>query len=118
MGYREEYFKHNTGSKIPFKRGTYYQCVGCRQWFNKSNITVDHRIPKRKGGTDDLWNLQPMCKSCNSSKRDRNSSFESITTVASATVHGDLGKLVGSMAKQKAKDMLGIKYKKSNYVVY
>ena len=112
MGYREEFFKHNKGMKIPFKKGTYYRCVGCGQMFTKSQITVDHIIPKRKGGTDDIWNLQPMCKHCNSSKRERQSGFETAKSVVGATVHGDLLDLTGSIAKQKLKDALGIKYKR------
>lgn len=112
MGYREEYFKIHPGKKLLGRKGTYYKCVSCGKWYSKSNITVDHRIPKRKGGTDDLWNLQPMCKSCNSSKRDRNSSGETASTLIRATAHGDLGKAVGGMAKQKLKDFFHIKYKR------
>ena len=33
--------------------------------------TVDHVIPKAKGGTDAMSNLVPACARCNSSKRDR-----------------------------------------------
>lgn len=112
MGYRETYFKHNAGTKLPFRRGTWYRCVSCGQWFLKSDITVDHIISKRKGGTDDYWNLQAMCKPCNSSKRDRSSNVEVAGTLIRATVHGDLGKAVGGMAKQKVKDAFGIKYKR------
>lgn len=112
MGYREEFFKHNKGVKLPFKRGEYFRCVSCGGWFTKSQITVDHKIPKRKGGTDDIWNLQPMCRSCNSRKRERQSGFETATTIIGATVHGDLGKLAGGVAKQKVKDTLGIKYRR------
>lgn len=112
MGYRETYFKHNKGKKLPFKRGEYFQCVGCRKWFTKSNITIDHRIPKRKGGTDDLWNLQPMCRSCNSSKRERQSNIETASTLVRAASRGQLGKAVGGMAKQGVKDILHIKYKR------
>ena len=32
---------------------------------------VDHIVPKSKGGTDDANNLVPSCKSCNSSKKDK-----------------------------------------------
>ena len=33
--------------------------------------TVDHVIPKSRGGTDALSNLVPACARCNYSKRDR-----------------------------------------------
>lgn len=39
-------------------------CVYC----GKPANTVDHIIPKIKGGLDKAWNLVPCCKSCNSSK--------------------------------------------------
>mgnify|MGYP001850859460 CR=1 FL=1 len=47
-----------------------YQCRKCGGWFKKSEIDIDHIIPQNKGGTNDLWNLQPMCKHCNRSKSD------------------------------------------------
>lgn len=112
MGYREEYFKHNKGVRFPFKRGEYFRCVSCGRWFTKSQITIDHKVSKRYGGTDDIWNLQPMCRSCNSSKRERSTVIDKTSAIIGATLHGDLGHLAGSVAKQKAKDMLGIKYKR------
>ena len=30
--------------------------------------TADHRIPRSLGGPDELWNLQPACGPCNSSR--------------------------------------------------
>lgn len=32
---------------------------------------VDHIVPKTKGGTDDVSNLQLLCGSCNAAKQDR-----------------------------------------------
>lgn len=42
-------------------------CVYC----GKPANAVDHIIPKIKGGQDVAWNLVPCCKSCNSSKKDK-----------------------------------------------
>lgn len=112
MGYRETFFAHHKGTKLPFKRGVWYQCVFCKKWFRKADITVDHIIPKRKGGTDQLANLQAACRSCNSSKRERQSGFETVKSLAGSAVHGGLGEALGSMAKQGVKDALHIKYKR------
>jgi 5-methylcytosine-specific restriction protein A len=34
-------------------------------------LSVDHIIPKARGGTNDRDNLQTLCHKCNSGKRDR-----------------------------------------------
>lgn len=117
MGYRETYF-NNTPS-IMGK----YRCVRCGGLFPKSEIDVDHRISKRMGGTDDLYNLQAMCKHCNRSKRDKSSGTEVAQTVIQAGLSGisqngvqggvsNLAKIGKSIATQKTKDALGIKYKR------
>jgi 5-methylcytosine-specific restriction endonuclease McrA len=33
--------------------------------------SVDHIVPRSAGGTDEDWNLQTLCTSCNSSKGGR-----------------------------------------------
>ena len=46
-------------------------CKGCREHFQARNLTVDHIIPRSKGGTDHVENLQLLCGHCNSLKGDR-----------------------------------------------
>lgn len=42
------------------------RCVRCRTQLHPGIWTVDHRIPLSRGGTNQLSNLQLMCRSCNS----------------------------------------------------
>ena len=44
------------------------RCTGCRVLFPFRNLTVDHVVPRVKGGTDHEDNLQLLCGACNSLK--------------------------------------------------
>ena len=43
-------------------------CAGCRVFFPFRNMTIDHILPKARGGTDHFENLQLLCNACNSMK--------------------------------------------------
>ena len=47
------------------------KCNGCEVLFPFRNMTIDHIIPRSRGGTDDPDNLQLLCAACNSTKSNR-----------------------------------------------
>ena len=46
-------------------------CTGCGEHFRPQNLEIDHIVPRAKGGTDHLENLQLLCGHCNRVKGDR-----------------------------------------------
>ena len=50
-----------------------FRCVLCGVSADTKALEVDHIIPRNKGGTDDISNLQALCYSCNAMKRDKDS---------------------------------------------
>lgn len=47
------------------------RCEACGCSNDERRLEVDHIIPRSKGGSDDITNLQALCYSCNARKRDR-----------------------------------------------
>ncbi len=46
-------------------------CPGCEEHEKFKNMDVDHIVPRTRGGTNDMANLQLLCRQCNSSKGDK-----------------------------------------------
>jgi uncharacterized protein (TIGR02646 family) len=45
-----------------------HRCAYCKRYLQRTEITLDHFIPKSKGGPSTYTNLIPACKECNSKK--------------------------------------------------
>jgi diadenosine tetraphosphate (Ap4A) HIT family hydrolase/5-methylcytosine-specific restriction endonuclease McrA len=48
-----------------------FHCELCGVPAREKALEVDHIVPRNKGGSDDVPNLQALCYSCNAMKRDR-----------------------------------------------
>lgn len=47
------------------------ECIYCGYYENPSRLTVDHVIPKSKGGSQHINNMVIACSQCNLSKSDK-----------------------------------------------
>lgn len=60
------------------KRNTGNVCLCCGVSGDEVTLAADHVIPVAKGGTSDISNIQPLCRSCNSSKGTKSTDYRSI----------------------------------------
>lgn len=60
----------NRRSFTDYERKTVYangngKCGICGKSIEFADMTIDHKIPLSRGGTNDFRNLQPACHTCN-----------------------------------------------------
>lgn len=47
------------------------RCLKCGKPGDYRTLTVDHIVSVNHGGTNYIWNLQPLCNKCNREKGDQ-----------------------------------------------
>jgi ATP adenylyltransferase len=58
-----------------------FRCELCGVPADERALEVDHIIPRNRGGSDEITNLQALCYSCNAMKRDRDDTdFRAVRT--------------------------------------
>lgn len=45
------------------------QCQSCGKTSTETELTIDHIIPLAAGGSNDISNLQTLCRDCNQKKK-------------------------------------------------
>ena len=73
-------------------------CVRCKE---SDADTIDHVIPKSKGGRDHVDNYQPMCKKCNNDKGSFDTDYRPIDENLKERVRAALG-INHTMTKEPA----------------
>ena len=69
--------KNGNGGKVTAKEWQVlkekynYTCLQCGHREPKIKLTLDHVMPLKLGGRNDIGNAQPLCRSCNSRKSTR-----------------------------------------------
>lgn len=48
-----------------------FRCRGCGKSSTEVQLQIDHIIPIAQGGSNDISNLQTLCKTCNRRKKDQ-----------------------------------------------
>ncbi len=75
LNYRKQ-FKRRNGISLEewnnIKRRFDFKCQICNLSEPEIELTVDHIIPLSKNGSLEILNIQPLCRSCNGRKSNRN----------------------------------------------
>jgi hypothetical protein len=95
---RQEFIRHNPGVRRIGKKGYWYRCAHCGKWCGRAGgehanipdnelMEVDHIRPWSQGGSDSIYNLQPLCRPCNRSKSNNASFKDGVKGVGNAIFH-------------------------------
>jgi 5-methylcytosine-specific restriction endonuclease McrA len=59
-------------ARATIRRRPHVRCHYCQTKIPRSQITLDHAVPKSKGGTYSMINMRAACEKCNKNKGAKN----------------------------------------------
>lgn len=95
---RQMFVRNNPGVRRVGRKGYWYRCAHCGKWCGRpggehaklaehEKMEVDHINPWSMGGSDAMWNLQPLCKPCNRAKGKHPTMKDNIKTMGNTLIH-------------------------------
>lgn len=122
---RQRFVRANPGIRLNGYGGWWYKCAHCGKWCGRPGaerakipddmkMEVDHILPWSQGGSDELYNLQPLCKPCNRSKSAGSAGWDNVKTVKNGIIHGEFIKapIKKAFRQNKLLKALGINKRK------
>lgn len=97
---RKLFVQHFPGIRLIGRKGYWYRCAHCGKWCGRpggerANIPdymkmeVDHIRPWSQGGSDSIYNLQPLCKPCNRNKSANPTFKDNMKMLKNDILHAD-----------------------------
>ena len=63
-----------------------YQCQYCAKHFGADKLTIDHIVPRSRGGKNEWLNLVTACKKCNQKKGNKTPSEAAMPLIKKPTI--------------------------------
>lgn len=95
---RINYVRKRPGKRRIGRKGYWYKCAHCGKWCGRpgwdkvkipksQKMEVDHIRSWSNGGSNRIWNLQPLCNPCNRKKSSESTLKDRIRMVRNAFFH-------------------------------
>lgn len=95
---RSMFVKANPGVRLRGRKGWWYRCAHCGVWCGRAGgekakipdhlkMEVDHIKPWSRGGSDAMFNLQPLCHTCNRSKSNNMTGKDNFKSAVNTVLH-------------------------------
>lgn len=111
---RKMFIQYKPGVRRAGRKGFWYRCAHCGKWCGRAGgeranirddelMEVDHIQSWSHGGSDNMYNLQPLCKPCNRTKSATPTARDNMIILKNNIVHGEVVKTAARKAVRQNK---------------